>query len=95
MFIREPIHSLVLDAGARMSSSWDRSELQLKRRIPTDRPIVGLILAEEDGPGCGGTGVANTSRPRKFDGDSCRVKAGETRYPPADGRHEGHQKVAR
>ena len=33
--------------------------------------------------------------PRKFDDDSCRVKAGETRYPPADGRHEGHQKVAR
>lgn len=28
-------------------------------------------------------------------GNSRRVEARETRYPPADGRQEGHEKVAR
>lgn len=83
----------------RISSSRDRSwQLEVKRRVPNGRPIVRLILAEEDGPGlrwCGAARLAHRSPPRKLEGDSCRVKAGETRYPPADGRQEGHQKVAR
>jgi len=32
---------------------------------------------------------------RRDGGNSRRVKARETRYPPADGRQEGHEKVAR
>lgn len=48
-----------------------------------------------DEPSCGSAATTNTSRSHKFNGDSCRVKAGETRYPPADGRQEGHQKVTR
>lgn len=106
VFIRELIHattktrSNVFGGGIpkkRISSSWDRWwELEVKRRVPNDRPIVRLILAEEDGPGLRWCGAARlTHPPRESEGDSCRVKAGETRYPPADGRQEGHQKLAR
>ena len=49
---------------------------------------------EEDGPGRGGVGTV-AATVRLLAGDSRRVKAGEVRYPPADGRQQGHQTVAR